>query len=263
MRAPHLAGRVALVTGAGRGIGRALALALAEAGAAVVAVSRTQEQVAAVAKEIGCRGGQAEARRCDVSDEGQVATLMDLVSQRFGKLDVLVNNAGLRMIHVGSPTSYLTPVDELTIPEWDSMLAINLRGPFLTCKLALPLLRQAGAASVVNISAGGGAEGQPGRTPYCVSKFGLEALTQCLAAEWRADNIAVNSLAPGVSVLTDDIKLEMRRKDPALKHAQPEMMVPPLLFLAQAKAPEFSGRRVVAWDWLREHELGGWERWAA
>jgi NAD(P)-dependent dehydrogenase (short-subunit alcohol dehydrogenase family) len=258
-----LAGRVALVTGAGRGIGRALALALADAGATVVAVSRTEDQVAAVAKEVRCRGGQAEARRCDVADDGQVAALMDFVGQRFGKLDVLVNNAGLRMIHVGSPTSYLTSVEELTIAEWDAMLAVNLRGPFLTCKLALPLLRQAGAASVVNISAGGGAEGQPGRTPYCVSKFGLEALTQCLAAEWRADDIAVNSLAPGVSVLTDELKLEMRRRDPSLKHARPEMMAPPALFLAQAKAADFSGRRVVAWDWLREHDMGGWERWAA
>jgi len=188
---------------------------------------------------------------------------MSWIGERFSRLDVLVNNAALRMIHVGAPDSYFTTVDELTVPEWDRMLAVNLRGPFLTSKLALPLLRAAGAASIVNISAGGGAEGQPGRTPYCVSKFGLEALTQCLAAEWKADNIAVNSLAPGVSVLTDDLKLELRRSNPGLKHAQPEMMVPPLLFLATASAAEFTGWRIVAWDWLEANGQGGWERWAA
>lgn len=188
---------------------------------------------------------------------------MDWLGEGFGRLDVLVNNAALRMIHVGDPTSYLTPVEELTIPEWDRMLGVNLRGPFLTCKLALPLLRAAGRANIVNISAGGGADGQPGRTPYCVSKFGLEALTQCLAAEWKTDDIAVNSLAPGVSVFTDQLKIELRRKNPELRHAKPEMMVPPALFLAQVAAAEFTGQRVVAWDWLDTQGQGGWDRWAA
>ena len=254
---------VALVTGAGRGIGRALALGLAEAGATVVAVSRSEAEVAAVAEEARAFGGQAEARPCDVADEGQVTALLGWLGERFGRLDVLVNNAALRMIHVGDPTSYLTSVEELAIEEWDRMLAVNLRGPFLTCKLALSLLRQAGRASVINISAGGGADGQPGRTPYCVSKFGLEALTQCLAAEWKDDNIAVNSLAPGVSVLTDELKIELRRHNPTLRHARPEMMVPPLLFLANAQATEFTGRRVVAWEWLQSNGLGEWEQWAA
>ena len=258
-----LRGRVALVTGAGRGIGRALALGLAEAGATVVAVSRTEAQVIALADEIRAQGGQAEARQCDVADEDDVAALMSFIGERFGKLDVLVNNAALRMIHVGSPSSYLTPVEELSIGEWDRMLAVNLRGPFLTCKLALPLLRRAGAASVINISAGAGSQCQPGRTPYCVSKFGLEALTQCLAAEWRGENIAVNSLAPGVSVFTDEIKRELKQGNPGLRHAWPQMMTAPLLFLAQARAAEVSGQRLVAWDWLQSHGLGGWERWNA
>lgn len=251
------------MTGAGRGIGRALAFGLAEAGATVVGVARTEQQVAAVAKDIRAGGGQAEARRCDVAAEADVAGLMGWLADRFGKLDVLVNNAGLRMIHVGSHASYLTPVEELTVEEWDRMLAVNLRGPFLTCRLALTLLRQSGSASVINVSAGGGAEGQPGRTPYCVSKFGLEALTQCLAAEWKADNIAVNSLAPGVSVLTDELKVELKRKNPSLQHARPEVMTPPVLFLAQIRAADFTGRRVIAWDWLQSRGLGGWERWAA
>jgi len=258
-----LSGRIALVTGAGRGIGRSLAHGLAQAGAVVVGISRSEAEVSAVADEIGARGGRAEARRCDVADEEQVAALMSWLGERFGRLDVLVNNAALRMIHVGSPTSYLTTVDELTIPDWDRMLAVNLRGPFLTCKLALPLLRLASRASVINISAGGGADGQPGRAPYCVSKFGLEALTQCVSAEWKADNIAVNSLAPGVSVLTDELKNELRRQNPSLRHARPDMMVPALLFLANARATDFTGHRIVAWEWLQSNGLGGWEHWTA
>lgn len=258
-----LDGRVALVTGAGRGIGRALAVGLARAGAAVVCVSRTESEVAGAAEDIRSEGGLAEARSCDVADEAQVSSLMDWIGKRFGRLDVLVNNAALRMIHVGDPASYTTIIEQLTIPEWDRMLAVNLRGPFLTCKLGLPLLRKSGSASVINISAGGGAEGQPGRAPYCVSKFGLEALTQCLAAEWRADNIAANSLAPGVSVMTDELKIELRRKNPHLRHARPEMMVPAALFLANVRAHQLTGRRIVAWDWLRDNGLGGWERWAA
>jgi len=258
-----LGGRVALVTGAGRGIGRALAVGLADAGATVVGISRTEREVQAVAADIRSRGGSAEGWFCDLAHEPQVHALVDTLADRFGKLDVLVNNAALRMIHIGNPASYLTTVEELTVAEWDRMLAVNLRGPFLTCKLALPLLRQASGASIVNISAGGGAEGQPGRTPYCVSKFGLEALTQCLAAEWKSDDIAVNSLAPGVSVFTDDIKIELRRRNPELRHARPEMMVQPALFLASARAAEYTGQRVVAWEWLQAHGLGGWEVWAA
>jgi 3-oxoacyl-[acyl-carrier protein] reductase len=251
---PELKDRVAVITGAGRGIGPALASAFAAEGAQVVAVSCTKAEL----ESLGVPN-----RVCNVADAGQVTDLADWLEQQHGRVDVLVNNGGLRMIHVGSRGGYKTSVEELPIEDWDRMLAVNLRGPFLTCKLLLPLLRRAGRASVINISAGGGAAGEPGRAPYCASKFGLEALTQCLAAEWRPYNIAVNSLAPGVSVLTDEIKREMRRKDPSLKHASPDMMAPPALFLAQQDASGVTGQRIVAWDWLREHDLGGWERWLA
>jgi len=250
----ELNGAVALVTGAGRGIGRALAQAFAAEGARVVAVSRTASDL----ESLGC-----SYRVCDVSDADQVRQLADWVRAEYGRVDVLVNNAGLRMIHVGPRSGYKVFVEELPVEDWDRMLAVNLRGPFLMCKLLLPLMKAAGSASVVNISAGGGSQGQPGRAPYCASKFGLEALTQCLAAEWRPYNIAVNSLAPGVSVFTDDIKRELRRRDPSLKHARPEMMAPPALFLACQDPSGLTGQRVVAWDWLRERGLGGWDRWLA
>lgn len=257
-----LAGRVAVVTGAGRGIGRALTLGLAAEGARVIGISRTQGELEEVITHAGGRG-QVAARVCDVADAAAVSELASWLETRYGKVDILVNNAALRMIHVGSQSGYRVPVEDLSVEDWDRMLAVNLRGPFLMCKLLLPLLRRAGAASVINISAGGGAAGEAGRAPYCASKFGLEALTQSLAIEWRADNIAVNTLSPGVSVLTDPIKVDMRRANPGLRHALPEAMTPPLIWLAQQQASDMTGQRIVAWQWLREHDQGGWERWAA
>jgi len=251
-----LAGKVAVVTGAGRGIGRALAEGLASEGLQVIGISRT-------ARELDTVNGLAAPRVCDVADEAAVAQLAVWLEQQYGRVDVLVNNAGLRMIHVGSRAGYRVPVEDLPVEDWDRMIAVNLRGPFLMCKLLLQLLRKAGAASVVNISAGGGAQGEPGRAPYCASKFGVEALTQSLAAEWRDDNIAVNSLSPGMSVLTDAIKVRMRQANPELRHARPEAMVPPLIWLVQQPAADVTGQRIVAWDWLRDHGQGGWERWAA
>ncbi|MFI5265821.1 MAG: SDR family oxidoreductase [Chloroflexota bacterium] len=251
-----LAGKVAVVTGAGRGIGRALAEGLAAEGAQVVGISRTASELSEV-------NGLAAAHVCDVADAAAVAELASWLEQHYGHLDVLVNNAGLRMIHVGPRDGYRVSVEDLPVEDWDRMLAVNLRGPFLMCKLLLPLLRRAGAASVANISAGGGTQGEPGRAPYCASKFGLEALTQSLAAEWRDDNIAVNTLSPGMSVLTDAIKVQMREANPELRHAVPEAMVPPLIWLVQQPAAACTGQRIVAWESLREHGQGGWERWAA
>lgn len=159
----ELLGRVALVTGAGRGIGRAIALGFAAEGAEVVTVARTVNEIEAVAREIVQGGGSAHARSCDVSSAREVSALAEWLAMRYDRLDVLVNNAGMRMNHVGDPNSYYTTVLELTIDEWDCMIATNLRGPFLTSKLLFPLMRAAGRASVINMSALAG--GRPTAPP--------------------------------------------------------------------------------------------------
>ena len=122
--------------------------------------------------------------------------MAELIDSRFGRLDVLVNNAALRMNQLGKKDSYYIPFANLSLDDWDSALNINLRGPFLCIKECLPLMQRSGAGSIINISAGGGKKGMAGRVPYCASKFGLEALTQCLALEFQAYDIAVNSLSP-------------------------------------------------------------------
>ena len=256
----ELAGRVAVITGAGRGIGRAIAIGFAREGAEVVAVSRTLAEVEAVAVGIRAAGGRAVARQLDVGDEDDVAALATWLEREYGRLHVVVNNAALRMIHVGGPHAvhpYRVPLLDLRVDEWDAMVRVNLRGPFLVCRLLGRLLAAAGrdgGAAVVNVSAGAGIRGQAGRAPYSATKFALEGLTQSLAAEWTGLNIAVNTLEPGVSVLTDDQKRDPNGR--ALRFAAPEVMVPAAVFLATQDASGVTGRHLNASAWLEERGLG-------
>jgi NAD(P)-dependent dehydrogenase (short-subunit alcohol dehydrogenase family) len=165
------------------------------------------------------------------------------------------------MNQLGKKDSYIIPLSELSVEDWDSAIAVNLRGPFLCIKHFLPLMRGRGG-SIINISAGGGKRGMAGRSPYCASKFGLEGLTQSLALELGASNIAVNSLSPGRhSVLTDDSKRDLIRTDPAIVYMKPEMMVPPALFLAVQNGQGTTGRHIEALEWLEQNGLGGQEAW--
>jgi 3-oxoacyl-[acyl-carrier protein] reductase len=259
----QLNGKVAVVTGAGRGIGRALAIGFARAGAAIVAVSRTLGEIEATAAEVKKLGPEAIALRADVSDADDVQRVADEIAGRFGALDVLVNNAALRMNHLGRKDSYTIPFSELTVEDWDSAIAVNLRGPFLCIKKFLPLMQNRGG-SIINVSAGGGKRGMAGRAPYCASKFGLEGLTQTLALEFKSFNIAVNSLQPGEhSILTDEVKKDQLRQDPGKIFMRPEMMVPPALYLALQDARGTTGRHIEALAWLIENGQGGQEEWRA
>jgi 3-oxoacyl-[acyl-carrier protein] reductase len=260
----QLQGKVALVTGAGRGIGKAIALAFAREGADIVAVSRTKKEIDATAREVKALDRDALALTADVSRADAIAAVAQEVDRRFGRLDILVNNAALRMIHLGRRDSYLIPLSELSVEDWDRTIAVNLRGPFLCAKFFLPLLRQAGAASILNISAGGGRRGMPGRLPYCASKFGLEGMTQSLAAELKPFNIAVNSLSPGaISILTDVEKVEELKKNPDQLFMRAEIMGPPAIFLARQDAGGVTGTHIEALQWIRDNHLGDVEDWRA
>jgi 3-oxoacyl-[acyl-carrier protein] reductase len=259
----HLEGKVALITGAGRGIGRTIALGFAREGANIVAVSRTLSEIEATAAEARELGREAIALRADVSRADDVQRIADEVARRFGALDVLVNNAALRMNYLGGKDSYTIPFTELTIEDWDGAIAVNLRGPFLCIKKLLPLM-QSGGGSIINLSAGGGKQGMAGRSPYCASKFGLEGLTQSLAIEFKAFNIAVNTLSPGDhSILTDEVKKVQLRQNPEKIFMKPEMMVPPALFLALQDGRGTTGRHIEALEWLIQNGRGGQEEWRA
>ena len=249
--------KIVLVTGAGRGIGKAIALGFAREGFKVIAVSRTASEIDETVREARSLGVKSLAIEADVSLAGDVQQIADAVAKDFGRLDVLVNNAALRMNQLGRKDSYTIPFAELTIEDWDSAMAVNLRGPFLCIKKLLPFMRASGG-SIINVSAGGGKRGMAGRSPYCASKFGLEGLTQCLALEFGPLNIAVNSLSPGRhSVLTDESKRELLTRDPAVIYMKPEIMVPPALFLAVQNGRAMTGQHIEALEWLEKNGYGG------
>ena len=170
----QLAGKIALVTGAGRGIGKAIAIGFARAGADIIAISRTLPEIEETVRTVQLAGRRALAIQGDVSRLEDVERIARQVGSHFGRLDILVNNAALRMNHLGKKDSYYIPFTNLTIDDWDSTINVNLRGPFLCIKEILPLIRTNDAGSIINISAGGGKRGMAGRVPYCASKFGLE-----------------------------------------------------------------------------------------
>jgi NAD(P)-dependent dehydrogenase (short-subunit alcohol dehydrogenase family) len=153
---------------------------------------------------------------------------------------------------------------DLSVDDWERTIAVNLRGPFLCIKLLLPLLRKAGGASVINVSAGGGKRGMAGRAPYCASKFGLEGLSQCLALELAEFDIAVNTISPGAhSILTDREKLDELKKNPSAVYMNPAMMVPPMLFLAQQRPSSITGQHLDAFQWIVDNGYGDLASWRA
>ena len=184
-----LAGRVALVTGGGGEIGGAIARRFAREGAAVAVADLRPDKAEAVARSIEDAGGQALPIACDVAAERDAERAVRETVQRFGKLTSLVNVAAA-----------VTPdgtVETLTLQDWNVALAINLTGPFLMCKYAVPHLRHAGGGTIVNIASQLGQIGVAKRAPYSTSKAALIQFTKCLAIDHAEDNIRVNSLSPG------------------------------------------------------------------
>jgi len=181
-----LEGKVAVVTGASRGIGRVIALTLAHNGARVSLAAKTEAQLEAVQAEIEAMGGEAFSIPTDVSRETDVIALMRATVERFGQLDILVNNAAIGVFG---------PLVETSTVQWDQIMAINARGPFLTCREAIPYLRQQQQSFIINISSAVGVRGYPNQAAYSASKHALMGMTKALAKEVQGDGIRVHALA--------------------------------------------------------------------
>ena len=184
-----LDGKVAIVTGGGRGIGRGIALTYAREGAHLALAARSEEQIADVATEIGELGGKALAIPTDVSRRDQVEHLVDAVISHFGRVNVLVNNAGL---------ADQSPIAELSLAEWDRVMAVNAKGVFLCSQAVIRrMLAQGEGGYIINVSSYSGRVGQPYCAAYCASKFAVIGLTQSMARELAPQRINVNAICPG------------------------------------------------------------------
>ncbi|MBP1724376.1 MAG: putative dehydrogenase like protein [Deltaproteobacteria bacterium] len=184
-----LQGKVAIITGASRGIGKGIAVRYAEEGAAVVLASRSRALLEATAADIGKAGGMALALDLDVTQPEILEEVVAKTVERFGRLDIMVNNAGISMAK---------PSEELSPQEWHRALETDLSGVFFGCQAAArQMIRQGTGGGIINITSVYGLVAAPGRAAYCSSKAAANMLTKVLAIEWAKKNIRVNAIAPG------------------------------------------------------------------
>ncbi len=203
--AKRLAGKIAIVTGASRGIGRAICIALAQEGATIVLAARSSDTLQEAADRVTQAGGKAHVVVTELTDEESIKNLVNQTEETFGRLDVLVNNAGI---------THSSTLEETATEDWDRCMQVNARAPFILCREALPLLRQSPAGYIINIASVVGVKGYPLQSAYTSSKHALRGMTISLSEELRDSNIRVHLLCPGgvdtdmVSNVRPDIKKE-------------------------------------------------------
>jgi NAD(P)-dependent dehydrogenase (short-subunit alcohol dehydrogenase family) len=235
-----LSGKAALITGGSRGIGRAVAAAYAQAGAEVFICGRDERGVAAALREIAEAGGSIDGAAGDVGNRADAERLVWAALERFGRVDVLVNNA-----------SILGPRQELAdypIGAWEDVLRINLTGIFLITRAVLPGMIARNAGSIINVTSGVGRRGKARWGAYAVSKAGLEGFTQVLSDEVREAGIRVNCVNPSAT------RTRMRAAAYPAEDPQtlptPEQVVPLFLYLASDASEDVTGQSLEAREWL-------------
>jgi len=239
-----LEGKVALITGGSRGIGRACALALADAGATVVVSSRKIEGLEPVAEEIRARGGRGMAIASHVAKVEDSKTLVERVTKEFGRIDILMNNAGTN--------PYYCPLMEHDEKTWYVTMNVNLKGLFFLSQLAARVMKGQGGGSIINTSSIGGLV--PGELGvYCVTKAAVIMLTEVMAKEWGQHNIRVNAIAPGViktrlsEALWKDpeVGAQVERNMPLMRLGEPEEIAGAVLLLASDAGSYITGETIV------------------
>jgi 3-oxoacyl-[acyl-carrier protein] reductase len=233
-----LKGRVALVTGASQGIGRATSLALAQAGARVAVAARNTEKLGAVAVEITALGGEALVVAMDVADAEQVKAGFRQTIERFGKLDILVNNAAVTRDGLAV---------RMKIEDWETVLRTNLTGAHLCSQQAMSVMMRARYGRIINVTSVVAETGNPGQVNYVAAKAGLVGLTRALAVEIASRNITVNAVAPGfiVSPMTDplpqNVKDALLARVPLARMGTDAEVAAAIVFLASEEAGYITG----------------------
>jgi len=260
----RLAGKVAIVTGGGGGIGGASARALAREGAPVLVVDINETAASAVASTIENEGGRAAAFAADLSAEDQVRATVEAATERFGRIDVLHNNAAL------TDSDFLsadTAVTDLSVEVWERTLEVNLRSQMLMCKHAVPVMVEGGGGSIINMSSGASLKGDRTRTAYGVSKAGVNALTMYVATSHGKRGIRVNTILPGL-VITDAVRAHLTEEmvsslgkatlTPAV--GQPEDIADVVVFLASDESRYITGQMIAVDGGMSAHVSLGSDR---
>jgi len=236
----RLKDKVAIITGGGRGIGKAIALGFANQGAHIVVAARTESEVIAVAEKVKELGRESLGIVCDISDENQVKDLVDTTINKFKKVDVLINNAG-----IGS----MRPVYATQLESFEKVLKVNLTGTFLCTKHIWQPMKNSGGGSIINVSSLGGLVGYPLLSAYCASKWGQIGFTKACAEEGKKDNIRVNAIAPGKA----DTAIRSKIKEDKTKMLTPEDQVDACVFLASDESRYITGQ-VISLEWFGEEK---------
>jgi NAD(P)-dependent dehydrogenase (short-subunit alcohol dehydrogenase family) len=223
--------KVALITGGGRGIGKAIAMAYAREGAKLALCARTGSELEQTVKEIQALKADCKGWSCDVSLEEPVRDFVANVMKVFGRIDVLVNNAGVMTRPV--------PIAELEVKKWDYTIAVNLRGPFLVTRAVLPIMMKQKSGSIINVSSSIGRTAYANFIAYATSKWGLEGFTQTLAAEVRSHNIRANTVEPGY----------VATKLTGYRGSKPESVTDLFVYLASEEAKGVTGKMMSSSGW--------------
>jgi NAD(P)-dependent dehydrogenase (short-subunit alcohol dehydrogenase family) len=245
-----LSGKVAVITGGARGIGRAIALKFAEAGARTVIVDLRDDQGADAGSAIAKKGHEALFIKCDVSDANQVHRMVSQVIDRFGIVDIFVNNAGL----AGGPPRSIVDISE---GEWDKMIDVNLKGTFLCCREIVPYMKEKGHGKIVNVASLAAVSPPGSVVHYVASKAGVIGMTLDLALELAPFNICVNAILPGAirtdiwndvvppGVDPEFIFSEMAKAFPMGRVGTPEDIAGAALYLASDLSGYVTGDRII------------------
>ncbi len=241
--------KVAIITGGARGIGRAIAVRFAQEGCSTVIADLRDDDAAETLTQISRTGSEGLYARCDVSSREQARGMVDEIIRRFGRIDILVNDAA-----VSPPErSFLSITDE----QWDRVLAVNLKGVFLCCQAVLPQMRSQKCGRIINVGSVGAVAPSKTIADYCVAKSGVLMLTQCLALEFAEDNICVNALLPGITrtdfhdairpseIPKDQYFAGLARTIPLGRVADPEDIADVALFLASDLSRYVTGDRIL------------------
>jgi NAD(P)-dependent dehydrogenase (short-subunit alcohol dehydrogenase family) len=240
----RLANKVAIITGGGTGIGRATAILFSREGAKVVITGRRREPLEETMGVITSENGVGFYSQCDVSKKDEFQVTLDRTIKEYGKIDILVNNAA---VFVGNGKTII----DLSEEEWDTLMAVNLKGVFLCSKAVIPYMINNGKGVIVNCSSISGHIGQPKQGAYNAAKGGVELLSKCMALDLAAHNIRVNTVCPGwveIDANREDIRVrreEILRLHPIGRVGQPEDIAPAFLYLASDESAWVTGTSLM------------------